>query len=318
VREAADLLKMAEEDWSKLHARLEGLRSNFLNKDALIINLTGDETTVATSKQALDTFLSSIPTTFCEDGSGNKNENNVLRPLSMRENWLAMGHESHFTTAKQNEGFAIPSQVNYVARGGPIYRPGEEVKGSTSVFTRYLGTTYLWDRIRVVGGAYGGSSSFSESSGVFTYKSYRDPNLAQTLSVYGETGDHVLNEPVGEQELLQAVIGTVGDLDSPMSVDQKGYNSMIQFITGEPQKDRQKWRDEVLGTTPNDFKDIAKRLKSLEKNGFTVVFGSESALKAANEQLDASNKMVIELAYAGTHDGLSPNRHDAMEHVDEE
>jgi hypothetical protein len=36
--------------------------------------LTGDETTVAKSKQALDKFLSSIPTTFCEDGSGNKRE----------------------------------------------------------------------------------------------------------------------------------------------------------------------------------------------------------------------------------------------------
>jgi hypothetical protein len=61
---------MAEEDWSKLHARLEGLRSNFLNKDALIINLTGDETTVAKSKQALDKFLSSIPTTFLLRGIG--------------------------------------------------------------------------------------------------------------------------------------------------------------------------------------------------------------------------------------------------------
>lgn len=59
------------------------------------------------------------------------------------------------TSRTGNEGFAVPSQVNYVVKGGSIYQPGEKVSGATSVVSRYLSTGYLWDNVRVVGGAYG-------------------------------------------------------------------------------------------------------------------------------------------------------------------
>ena len=38
---------------------------------------------------------------------------------------------------------------------------------------QYLGTSWLWDKVRVVGGAYGGFCSFDSHSGQFTYLSYR-------------------------------------------------------------------------------------------------------------------------------------------------
>ena len=51
-----------------------------------------------------------------------------------------------------------------------------------------MGTTWLWDRIRVSGGAYGGFSDFDSHSGMFTYLSYRDPNLLKTVDNYD--GEH--------------------------------------------------------------------------------------------------------------------------------
>ena len=59
----------------------------------------------------------------------------------------------------------VPTQVNYVAKAAPIYEAGEAVPGSTSVITRYLRTAYLWDAVRVQGGAYGCSLGFSRFSG---------------------------------------------------------------------------------------------------------------------------------------------------------
>ena len=47
----------------------------------------------------------------------------------------------------------------------------------SDVITNYLRTTWLWERVRVQGGAYGGFCVFNHRSGVFTYLSYRDPNL---------------------------------------------------------------------------------------------------------------------------------------------
>lgn len=44
-----------------------------------------------------------------------------------------------------------------------------------------LGTSWLWDRVRVSGGAYGGFSSFDHHTGLMTFLSYRDPNLLKTV-----------------------------------------------------------------------------------------------------------------------------------------
>ena len=64
-----------------------------------------------------------------------------------------------------------------MVKGGQIIPPKSPVSGAYSVVSRYLSTGYLWDTVRVVGGAYGGFARFSEASGRFVYLSYRDPNL---------------------------------------------------------------------------------------------------------------------------------------------
>lgn len=58
---------------------------------------------------------------------------------------------------------------------------GYQLKGSAYVVNKLLGTTWLWDRVRVSGGAYGGFSDFDSHSGMFTFLSYRDPNLLKTV-----------------------------------------------------------------------------------------------------------------------------------------
>ena len=60
---------------------------------------------------------------------------------------------------------------------------GYKLSGSAYVVNKHLGTTWLWDRVRVSGGAYGGFSDFDTHSGMFSYLSYRDPNLTKTVSV---------------------------------------------------------------------------------------------------------------------------------------
>lgn len=75
-------------------------------------------------------------------------------------------------------------KVNYVVKGGPLYKPGEVVPGQASVVARFLRTGYLWDTVRVMGGAYGGFTKFNPVSGLFSCLSYRDPNLGKTLDNY--------------------------------------------------------------------------------------------------------------------------------------
>ena len=76
-------------------------------------------------------------------------------------------------------------QVNYVGKGANLYEDaGYQLSGASYVVNKHLGTTWIWDRVRVSGGAYGGFTDFDTHSGMFTYLSYRDPNLLKTVENY--------------------------------------------------------------------------------------------------------------------------------------
>ncbi|KAH8045524.1 metallopeptidase [Aureococcus anophagefferens] len=53
-----------------------------------------------------------------------------------------------------------------------------------SAVRRFLSLDFLWNKVRVIGGAYGGSCAFNPISGAFVFSSYRDPNLKATLDNY--------------------------------------------------------------------------------------------------------------------------------------
>merc|ERR1712137_1127218 len=107
------------------------------------------------------------------------------------------------------------TQVSYVGKGGRIYQNGETINGAASVVARHLRTGYLWDHVRVIGGAYGGFCTFAQGSGFFGFLSYRDPNLGKTLDVYDACADALdqLSTEMDQDALETAIIGAVGDMD---------------------------------------------------------------------------------------------------------
>ena len=139
------------------------------------------------------------------------------------------------------------TQVNYVAKGARIYSPGEPVPGAASVVARYLRTAYLWDAVRVQGGAYGCGLSFDRTSGTAVYSSYRDPNVLATLDAYDGTAAFLRRTEINDAELSKAIIGAVGDLDSPQAVNAKGFTSMLRWMVNLSEEDRQEWRSQVYG-----------------------------------------------------------------------
>jgi Zn-dependent M16 (insulinase) family peptidase len=65
----------------------------------------------------------------------------------------------------------------------------------------------LWEKVRVQGGAYGAFNMFDRMSGVWTFLSYRDPNLASTLDVYRGAGAFLKNLDLSPSELERSIIG---------------------------------------------------------------------------------------------------------------
>ena len=117
--------------------------------------------------------------------------------------------------------------------------------------------------------------------GVATYSSYRDPNLANTLRAYDRTGEFLRSKPLSAADLSKAIIGATGDLDAPQSVYSKGSTALRRHMLGVTREDRQIWRDQLLGTTAEDFAEFAERLDTLIEGGSVAAIASEAAISDA-------------------------------------
>jgi presequence protease len=176
----------------------------------------------------------------------------------------------------------IPAQVNFVGKGTDLFNLGYTTHGSYRVILQFLNTTYMWDNIRVKGGAYGGRAFFDFLSGVFTFLSWRDPNLVGTLDNYDGVSDFLVNLDLSDDEITKSMIGTIGAMDAHLLPDAKGYSSLVNYLTGNTDDLRQKMRDEVLATTLEDFRAFGKAIQAVKDKGLVAVVGSKDNIAAAN------------------------------------
>ena len=254
------LAEAIETDWPSVGQKLEEVRRQLVNRSTMLANVTLDSEHWTTFQPQLESFWQAMP------GAARKME--AWQPT--------VG--SHF------EGLTIPALVNYVGKGADLYRLGYRLHGSGLVIKNYLAATWMWERVRMRGGAYGGYCQFDIHSGVFTYLSYRDPNLLATLDNFDAAAAFLRELDVSEAELTKAIIGTIGDLDAYLLPDAKGWTSMTRHLLGYTDAQRQKIRDEVLGATAKDFKSFAEVLASVREQGEIVVLGSQAAIEKANAE----------------------------------
>jgi Zn-dependent M16 (insulinase) family peptidase len=255
-----ELAQRIEKDWPAVRAQLEAVRQALVNRTGMLANLTVDAAGWKQVRPLTESFLSAIP---AKD----------IGRLAFK-----------YQVPAANEGLAIPAQVNYVGKGADLYAHGYKLHGSALVINNFLHASWLWEKIRVQGGAYGGFCAFDIHSGVYTYLSYRDPNLLASLDNYDGTAQFLRKLDLPEAELTKSIIGVIGELDAYLLPDAKGWTSLTRHLIGYTEEMRQQLRDEVLGTTAKDFRVFAEALEHVKKDGQVVVLGPTEALEKANKE----------------------------------
>ncbi len=202
------LAPKVETDWPAVLDMLERVRDILVNRNTMLANVTVDDEGWQEVAPKLRDFVTTLP---------------------QREPELASWSRG---MPARHEGLAIPAPINYVGKAANLYDLGYELDGSAIVVSRFLRTSYLWDRVRVRGGAYGAFSLFVPKSGIFSFLSYRDPNLLDTLTIYEESASFLRDAELDEDELIKSIIGTISDLDSYQLPDAKGWTSLERFLAG--------------------------------------------------------------------------------------
>jgi Zn-dependent M16 (insulinase) family peptidase len=186
-----------ETSWPTLRAAMERIRSLLVARAGMLCNVTIDAASWRRFEPELASFLAALPSS----------------PVAQSSWQIGEGPNS--------EALIIPASVNYVGKGANLYRLGLKPSGAAHVVVKYLRTTWLWDKVRVQGGAYGGFCTLDHRSGNFTFLSYRDPNLLETLHIYDQTSDFLKQVVPDEAELRRNIIGTIGDIDAYQLPDAK-------------------------------------------------------------------------------------------------
>ena len=253
------LARDVEEKWPKVLADLKNVHDILVNRKTAMANVTVDSAGWKRFEPQLRRLLAALPDAPVSTSSISKG------------GWP--GHSEPLF-----EGLTIPSQVNYVGKGADLGVLGYEFHGSALAITRYVRNAWLWDRVRVQGGAYGAFCLLDRISNVLTFVSYRDPNLTRTLEVFDQSAQFLEKETLSEEELTKSIIGAIGDLDGYMLPDTRGYVSMIRYLTKDTESMRQQMREELLGTTPSDFKAMGEVLKRVATEGVVKILGSVAAM----------------------------------------
>lgn len=186
---------------------------------------------------------------------------------------------------KKNEGFLTASKVQYVLMGYNYKKLGYTYNGKLRVLNQILQTDWLYNQIRVLGGAYGGGCSISQS-GDFLFTSYRDPNLKKTIDNYKGTIEYLKNFNPDDIEMQRYIIGTISKLDMPYTPQQEGNRALTYYIEKIKAEDLQKERDEILSARPEDIKGFAGMIEDVLKQNYICVYGNESIINDNKDLFD--------------------------------
>ena len=254
-----NLIEDVEKNWDDVHNTLKVIHRKLIHSKSIKINITSDQNTINEIRPLISNFCSTIPLNSIDSLHIQKLE----------------------TTYPKDEALIIPSRINFVGASSNLYNYDYNFHGSSLVITRYLQTAWLWEKIRVQGGAYGGMCSFDYRSGSFVFASYRDPNLLDSIEVYKNTGNFLKNLKLSEDELTRSIIGAIGQLDSYQLPDAKSLSNYQRMLINYTDQERQKLRNEVLSTSKKDFQKFGDVLsKAFKDPNILVLCDNESANEA--------------------------------------
>ena len=181
--------------------------------------------------------------------------------------------------AKKQEGFKSASQVQYVAAAGNFRSRGLSYTGALKVLKVMMGYDYLWNQIRVKGGAYGCMCNFGKSGDCY-FVSYRDPNLKDTLEVYRKAADYIESFKADERTMTQFIIGAISELDVPMNPAARGLYSLSGYMTGVTNEMQQKERHEILTADSETLRSCAAQIRAaMEEHALCAVGNAEKVEK---------------------------------------
>ncbi|MGI6104589.1 MAG: insulinase family protein [Raoultibacter sp.] len=220
--------------------------------------------------------------------TGTKEEKDLYWEHVGKLNFSQGSHERHFVVPKpevKNEAFVMPSEVCFAAKGFDRRLLDIPYSGIYQVANRILSYDYLWNEVRVKGGAYGAGFK-AERSGGMQFYSYRDPNLDATIDYFDRSGEWLTNFNPSEEELRGYIISSAAIYDAPRKAREIARRQDAEFIGELDPGWRAQARHEILETTLDQLHDLAPAFDSIIEKNAMCVFGNRSIIENSSKDFE--------------------------------
>lgn len=182
------------------------------------------------------------------------------------------------TLLPERLGLRIPAQISFAVKGYHLSCCGEQTEGSLHVITNMLSLSYLWNEIRVKGGAYGTGFVVRREGSMFCY-SYRDPSPARSLQIYNGMADFLKVYYNSGEEIDKFIISATAAMDSLKTPREEGRAADEWWFSGITKEKSVQMRRQMLQMNRESLLRWQEPLKAMAENGAVCVVGNEEALK---------------------------------------
>ena len=181
----------------------------------------------------------------------------------------------------RHEAFVIPSDICFAARACDPRRLGLDVTGTWAVAANALSYDYLWNEIRVKGGAYGcGFRAAGERQAAFY--TYRDPAIDPSIERVERAGAWLGSFEPDEAAFEGFIVSCVSGMDAPVKPYALTKRRNTTYLAGLDPHAREERRAQMLAATPGELRSLGTDVTRIAAESPTCVFGGRDVIAKSN------------------------------------
>lgn len=259
------------------YAFLRDLTDDFARRaDALEGKLRDVARTVFTSAACVLSFTGSDEDLACYLAA--------LDPRALPEKTAAQGVLRVPEPVNRREAFAVSSDVSFTAVGYDRRLLGAEHAGSLLLLSRILSFDYLWNEIRVKGGAYGAGFQVTRA-GSMRFYTYRDPRIDESIGRMAAAGRWIESFAPDEAEMEGFVVSAVAGLDAPLKARDLVRRQDGMYFGEYASEQRAKLRAQVVEAQAQDIRALGPLVERVVDSGCVCVVGGRKLIDSMEEDL---------------------------------
>lgn len=250
-----DLLDHFDERTGELCDKLRELQQRIFTSTGIVASFTGSDEDYARYWAAAGT-LGLAP-----------------RTAPAKELYVPMPEDKH-------EAFVIPSDVCYLGQSTDPRALGIATDGSWGVAANALSYGYLWNEIRVKGGAYGCGFRAAADRQLAFY-TYRDPAIDPSIDRIAGAGAWLGELDTDRDTFEGYIVSTVSSNDAPVKPYALTKRLNGAYFSKRTPGYREQLRSEMLATTPKRLRELGSDVAQVAEKAPRCVFGGREIIEAS-------------------------------------